>query len=339
MVAAGPLQTFNDLYTDLQNRVRLQTGVTATENQAKRYINLALEDMHVSFTEKWPWAERQATLLTGAQYTTGTLSVSQGGTAVVGVGTAWNTANSFAINNVRAGGRLLIAGSLEPNDVLSVQSDTQLTLSQPFVATAAAAAGYVYFEDRATLPAAFLRPIDAQFFDSRAEIQLLSRTEFRRRFTSNWTPGRPQYACIVDAAFSGSTAPRRQIQFARPPDQNYNIPYSYITANLAVTAAGVEQNYLINDTDEPIVYLRYRMAIVLHALYNWYRDKKDDQRSAPVQQEYIDLLSRVALDQEVGSPRPQISPNVGPYQRAASRPYGRSRGRRYDVNGAFDRME
>src|SRR5262245_54119168 len=38
------LTTFRDLYLDLQNRVRLTTGSSATEAQAKRYINIALHD-------------------------------------------------------------------------------------------------------------------------------------------------------------------------------------------------------------------------------------------------------------------------------------------------------
>ena len=47
MSATSQLTTFSDLYTDLQNRVRVTTGVTATENQAKRYINIALHDLHL----------------------------------------------------------------------------------------------------------------------------------------------------------------------------------------------------------------------------------------------------------------------------------------------------
>src|SRR3990167_10782650 len=104
---------FSDLFTDLQNRVRVNTGVTATENQAKRYINTALQDMHIGFGEKFPWAERDDVLRTQAQYTTGTVTITKGSTALTGASTLWNTANSFSVNNVRVGGKITINGSTE----------------------------------------------------------------------------------------------------------------------------------------------------------------------------------------------------------------------------------
>lgn len=69
---SSQLTTFSDLYTDLQNRVRVATGVTATETQAKRYINIAIHDINLGFQYKLPWLERNAQLRTHAAYTTGT---------------------------------------------------------------------------------------------------------------------------------------------------------------------------------------------------------------------------------------------------------------------------
>ena len=60
MSATSQVTTYLDMFTDLQNRVHVTTGVTATQNQAKRYINIALIDMHIGFGEKFYWAERQA---------------------------------------------------------------------------------------------------------------------------------------------------------------------------------------------------------------------------------------------------------------------------------------
>ncbi|GAG28422.1 unnamed protein product, partial [marine sediment metagenome] len=80
MSSTSQVTTFLDLYTDLQNRAREQTGITATETQAKRYINIALHDMHLGQGEKYPWAERNGVIITQAQYTTGTIAVNKGGT-------------------------------------------------------------------------------------------------------------------------------------------------------------------------------------------------------------------------------------------------------------------
>jgi len=48
--------TFSDLYVGLMNSVHADTGQTATSNQAKRAINVALQDMHVGMGEKFVWA-------------------------------------------------------------------------------------------------------------------------------------------------------------------------------------------------------------------------------------------------------------------------------------------
>jgi hypothetical protein len=317
--------TFSDIYTDIQNRVRVTTGVTATENQAKRYANIALHDMHLGVDYKFPWAERSAILRTQAQYTTGTVTATKGSTTLTGSSTAWNTNNDFSVKNMRAGGKVRIAGSLTPYTIDSVSGDTSATLTTAFVEETTSGATYVYYEDEYALASDFLRPVDMQRFSDQVPIDLISRTEFRRRYPSNSVPqSRPSVACIIDAPFSGSTTPVRRVRFAPPPSTNVLIPYTYITSNLAVSSAGVAAANMSSDSDEPIVPLRYRHAIVFHALAHWYRDKKDDSRTEAARGEYTDLMLRIMGDVEVGGVRPQIRPRMSEYRRSASRPWGGS---------------
>jgi hypothetical protein len=339
MSATSQVTTFSDLYTDLQNRVRATTSVTATENQAKRYVNIALHDMHIGFDYRFPWAERSAVLRTRPQYSTGTLTATKGSASITGSSTAWNTADDFSITNVRANGKIRIAGAIDPYTVLSVSTETSATLTSVFVETTTSGATYVYYEDEYDLASDFLRPVDAQRFSDQMSIDLIGRTEFRRRYPANSTPGRPTVATIIDSAPSGNTTPIRRVRLHPAPSTTIRIPYTYITGNLAVSSAGVAAANLSSDTDEPIVPLRYRHAIVFGALYHWYRDKKDDARTDAAKQEYIDLVMRMAGDMEVGAVRPQIRPRVQGYVRRAKRPYSGGAGRRYDVGGRFDRME
>lgn len=338
MSATTQVTDFSDLYTDLENRVRVTTGVTATENQAKRYINVALQDMHLGTDYKVPWAERSAFLRTRAQYTTGTVTATKGSTTITGSSTAWNTSDDFSVTNMRAGGKIRIAGSLNPYTISAVTNDTSATLSMAFTETTVTDGTYVYYEDDYALASDFLRPLDLQRFSDAVPIDLISRTEFRRRYPANSSPSRPCVACIIDEAPSGNTTPVRKVRFAPPPSTAILIPYSYITGNLAVSSAGVAAANLSAATDEPIVPLRYRHAIVFHALYNWYRDKKDDVRSAEAKSEYTDIMLRVMGDVEMGARRPQFRPRIQTYARRAKRPWGGG-GRRYDLNGAFDRLE
>lgn len=338
MSSTSQVTTFSDLYTDLQQRVRVTTSITATENQAKRYINMALQDIHIGTNYTFPWTERRAFLTTHAPYTDGTLSVSVGGTALTGSSTLWNTANSYNQNNMRVGSRITIAGGTDVYRVSAVGGDTSATLETRYVASSAASgAAYISYEDEYALATDFLRPIDFQMFSTDYNIPLVDRHEFRRHISRGNISGRPRVACIVDLAFSSNTTPVRKVFFHPYPDNTYVIPYSYITSYLAVTSTGTEQAGLSGDTDEPTMPLRYRHVIVLHALMNWYRDKRDDARSQEVKAEYEQLMSRIIADHDMGTHnRAYIQPRAGMYRSHAARPYSKRGGIRYSINNSFD---
>ena len=340
MTATSAPKTFGDLYTMLLEALRADKSSTSGVSQAKRAINIALQDMHLGTDYKVPWAERRAILRTQDDYTTGTVTTTKGSTTVTGDSTLWNTANSFGDTNALANGKMVFSGSRAPYTVQTVSSDTAIVLADKFAETSLAASAYTYFKDEYDLESDFLRMVDLQTFSDEMEILLISRTEFRRRFPDNTIPGRPNVACLLDYAPSGNATPIRRVRFASPPNDFYRIPYSYITSNLAITSTGTASDTLVGDADEPIVPVRYRMAILYHALYCHYRDRKDDSRSQEAKSEYVDLMSRLMMDVEVGAPRPRLQPRIMPYVRSAQRPYRRGgSGRRYDVNGRFDRME
>lgn len=338
MSATTQPQTYLDLYTDLIQRVRQSTAASATVEQAKRYINTALLDMHIGFGEKFPWAERQAVIVTHPVYNDGTLFVEQGTNSFTPTGAPdWASNNVYGQRNIREGGKIRIAGSHEVYRVIN--TSVNIGIDTVYLGEDDTTATYTYWEDTYDLAADFLRPMDLRRFSTGyLPIELLSRTEFRARFEDQYNPGAPRHATIIDEKLLSSAEAARRVRLYPVPSQAYQIKYAYVTANLAVTAANVGATQLENDTDEPIVPLRYRHAIVLHALYNWYRDKKDDTRSAEVRAEYEALLARIAGDNEIGSPKPKIVPRVAPYARRARRPWSRGLSR-FDVNDRFDRLE
>ena len=337
MAVTEQVTTFADLVEDLQNRVRVQPGVTAVSNVAKRFINIALQDVHTGFGEKFPWAERNAILVTQPEYTTGTCTITQGSTSLAGASTAWNTNNSFGVANMRTTGKIVINGGTEVYNISAVGSDTAATLSSNFTQADVSAVNYVYFEDEYALDSDFLRPFDFQFFDQNTSIGLIGRREFRLQYPRNKTTGKPLVATLVDRPFSSNTTPVRRVMFWKPPDKAYMIPYNFITNKLAVSSSGTAQANLSADADEPIIPLQYRHILVFHALSHWYRDKKDDQRSQEAKAEYTDLLLRITGDHEIGSSRPVIRPRLGAYKRAAQRPFSKRSGR-YTVGSSFDEI-
>ena len=338
MSATSQPTDFSDLFTDLMNRIRSETGSAATIIQAKRFINIGLHDMHVGFGERFPWAERSAELVTQPQYTTGTLVATKGSTAITGTSTLWDTNNDFSVKNMRAGGKIVIDGSPEVYEISSVSSDTAAVLTATFIDTTTTVSTYVYFEDAYALDADFLRPLSFTSFDINNEISLIGRNSFRNRFPRNKVTGKPKIATITDHAFNASTTPVRKVRFWKPPDAAYLIRYPFVTNKLAVNASGVAAANLSGDTDEPIVPLSYRHAIVFHALYHWFRDKRDDARSNEAKAEYTDLMIRITGDAEIGRSRPQIQPARGPYVSAARRPFRSGRSGRYTTGSAFDEI-
>lgn len=339
MSSTSQYTDFSDLYTGLLNAVRSDTTVTATIDQAKRYINIALQDMHMGFDYKFYWAERRAVLVTQPQYITGTVSVSQGGITITGTDTFWDTVNAFSVNNMRVGGKIRIGGGSEVYEITAVASDTSATIGSKFTQADVTDGGYTYFEDEYALASDFSRPIDQQLFSSNIPIELIDRQWFRRRYVRNSITGRPVVATILDLPPSGDTVPVRRIRLHRPPDVAYTIPYTYVTTELVVTSTGVAATTFINDTDEPLVPLRYRHAIVFHALYHWYRDKRDDGRSQEAKSEYVDAMIRISSDTDLGTKRLRLRPALASYRSKAARPYNARGRRRHSLNNAFDRFE
>ena len=292
MAASDAPATFLELRTHFLEALKEVTGVSAVNTIVNRYINLGLQTMH---QEDWPWAERQAVILTHDNYTTGTADIALATrTTVTGTGTLWNTAvTGMGFNNTRAGGKLTFAGASDVYEVTSVASDTSLTLVDRFIGAAAlVGAAYEYFEDEYALASDYWRPIGEvalRYFDKDNTIEVLEPQDFYQRFGKNSAVGTPTHAAIVERGPSGSVALRPRVVLAPPPSALRIIPYRYYTTNLAVSAAGVGAANLSADTDEPIVPLRWRMSVIYKGLELWSRDRKDDARAELYKRSYEDL--------------------------------------------------
>ncbi len=234
------VRDFGDLYTALLEMTREDPSQTATKDQAKRYINEALLEMHMGFREKFPWCIREAVIETRDIYSEGTLSLEKGSAGVVGTGAAFTGHDDFSRDFVRIGGIIKISGESTVYRVKVVVDADNLTLETPYIGDDDATATYSYFEDEYALEADFFRPFDATHFDEGREIELIGRSDFRRRFPKNNITGKPTHATMIDVGPSSvnpqignEKLPTRKIRFSRPPDSLFQIPYSYVTRDLA----------------------------------------------------------------------------------------------------------
>ena len=334
---------FSDLYTGLLNIMRQDTSQTATVTQAKRQINIGLKDLHLGTEIRFPtpWAERDGIIRTHPRYNTGTIASIIGSKTLTGSSTAWNTANDFSENNVRANkGKMTIGGSVEVYDVTAVDNDTSCTLSPVAIETIASGSSYDYFEDEYPLESDFSNLVGDQVnFDTGREIRNIDSNLFRALYPRNRIPGKPKAATLIALGPSNGVSTNYRVRFAPPPDATYLIRYFYFTTHLAVTAQGETLTDLINDTDQPIVPLKYRHVILWHAAYLWYLTKKNDPRWQAMKGEYTDLMLRI--QQEIGPAdrRARLQPVVSGYKQHASHPYSsRGRAARFDT-GQFDLLQ
>lgn len=336
MSATTEVRTFSDIYTEILNKMKQPTTVTAIINQAKRYANTALHDMVFGFEYKLPWLEREATIVTMAPYTTGTVSANRGSAILTGVDTLWTTNNTYNVDNVRTIGKFSL-GDGNIYGVETVVGAGTVHLLQMYVAAEDLAAGssYTYFEDEYALAADFLKPIDYRRFTTAMNIPIVGRNDFRLRYPKPNVAGTPRVATLLDKSFASSTTPVKHIQFYPYPSTNFIIPYSYITKNLAVSSAGVEAESMSSDTDEPALPVHYRNALVSFACWKWYRDKKDDNRAESAKADYLDEVTRIVTDQRIGANTiAHVQPRPGLYHTRSV--YGGGRGRRFSTNNSFD---
>ena len=304
MATSGQPTVFSELYGDLLVRMRADTTASsASETIAKRYLNIALHDIHIQ--QNWPWAERPGTIILRPPYNDGSISIaSTSRTTLAGTNTLWNTAVSgMGFNNLNVGGKVFLTGG-EVYRVSAVSSDTAATLESRYTQNvevasdfALAYGSYTAYEDEYALAADFFRLVDARQFSDVMEIRVLGSMDFYRRVPRNSVrAGSPQVCTIIELGPSGSADWRPRVVFAPYPDRAYTVPYRYMTRYLATSSAGVAQTEMSAASDEPIIPVRYRHILLSYAAFIWYRDQKDDTRSQEAYQEYVDGVKRVAGD-------------------------------------------
>ena len=321
-------------------RADTTSGGTA-ETLAKRYLNIALHDIHIQ--QNWPWAERNGVVITRPPYSDGSLSIATSArTTIAGTNTLWNTAVSgMGFNNMNVGGKVYLTGG-EVYKVSAVASDTSATLQTRFTQNLTIASdyalsygSYTYYEDEYALAADFFRLVDARQFSDVMQIECLGSQDFYRRFPRNSSrSGAPRKCTIIELGPSGSTDWQPRVVFHPYPDDAHTIPYRYMTRYLAVTSAGTAQVEMSNDTDEPIIPVRYRHILLSYASFLWYRDQKDDQRSQETYQEYVDGVKRIAGDSAPQRDFPRIRPlrmRSGPF-------FSRAASSRFTTGSNFDEM-
>lgn len=174
----------------------------------------------------WTRLDVEAILQTTAPYSTGTVSATQGSTALVLTGGAWTSSMS---------GIAFRLGTDQEEYQFTFTDLTHGSVDRNYIGATNALATYSIYQAIYPLPAD-CRFLDEDAFDS-FELGPLKRLRFeqgqRNLSNGNWL-GRPEsWWPYMD---DGSTPPQMQVKLWPVPDQAYGIPFTY--ASEAATPSG-----------------------------------------------------------------------------------------------------
>ena len=336
MAAADAPQTLSEFRTAFAEGAKEVTGNSTLNTIFDRFLNTAMADFE---QEHWPWQERRAVILTKTPYTTGTVAVSNGGTAVTGTSTAWATADAFGQNNARDLDKITIGSVRDVYVISGTPTALALTLASRFTGSNVSAGTYAVFQDEYSLEADFDGFVDApRFFDEARTITLIGPQEIYRKFARNATRRKPAFAGLIQLGPGATVAGRPRVLLAPAPDAAYTIPYRYWSRNRAVSTTGTQAQNLTATGDEPIMPVKYRSGIVWRALELWFATRqKNPGLAADFKGRYIEVLARARQDTGKGQDRMRLVPAIAGYASRARFPYSRG-GRGSDGGTEWDQL-
>lgn len=136
---------------DFLNEVAQKTDQTLSQNlkngeTVKQYLSRIFNFYHQDFNSRynWPWRQKEISIQTIANYITGTVTVTNGSRIVTGVGTVFIAA--------MRGRFLKLDRDTEIYEILSIDSNTQLTLVQPYIGNTGSELGYRVWARYLNLP-------------------------------------------------------------------------------------------------------------------------------------------------------------------------------------------
>lgn len=170
-----------DIFINLVTDAEDITQVTGERPLVRRLCNQSLA--HLCGLQEWPFLWTLDWFQTTAEYTTGTVSITDGSAVITGTGTTWTAA--------MVGRKIRFEGSIANYTIKTFTSTTSITLDQTYQGTTDTDATYTIFKDEYLLRA----DVDSQKRIRQAENGIalfsLSATEFDEWYPSPTSMGIP----------------------------------------------------------------------------------------------------------------------------------------------------
>lgn len=213
---------FLTMQQELADRVNLDQTVTANATRLKRWLNMSQQD--IASRRDWRFLEERATVQTSTQYTTGTVTVTNGSATVTGSGTVWTSAlhlRSF----------IQFQASNDWYEITAVAGNTSMTISPVFGGTTASAQTYTITKVFYSLGTDVHKLIDVRQFSTPQKLTNLGNWTmdlYRPDLTQTVSVPRAYATFRQDPTVASTAAKSWQLQFFPIPDAVYNMECRYL---------------------------------------------------------------------------------------------------------------
>ena len=263
--------TFLNLQDDLLAEIALD-GDSDTRTKIKRFLNRSYRRVATAYS--WEELRTTARITTVAPYSTGTVDVTNGSATVMASGTTFTS-------GAAVGMKFSLGYGYPAYEILTVDSDTQLTLTATYAGATATGQTYKVYQDTYALAS------NVDSLNDKHVVLLSDGDDVPMRYETadGWarygylpsTEGRPSRFRRVDDSSSA-----KQIQLWPVPDAAYLIEYAY--QKMPADMSG--------DSDEPDLREGLRYLILMGAREDAFRLNSEHQKALLERQIYMQELPR-----------------------------------------------
>ena len=167
-------------------------SIAGTGSAKRAELRRGLQGLLMRYASAWPWPHyrTRGTLTMVDDYTTGTVAMTQGSTAL--------TFTSATLTAGMAGRKIQMNGESQWYDILSVNTGASTAvLVQAYQGTTDTDATFVIFQDEYRLAANCQRPLDFTQIEDQVQMAAFTYLEFDRLFADVGTLGDPLYLTVI----------------------------------------------------------------------------------------------------------------------------------------------
>lgn len=214
------MATFLVMQQELADRTNLDQTVSAYATRLKRALNLTIQD--IASRRDWKFLQEREIVQTVADYTTGTVDVTNASATVTGTGTV------FATSHVRS--FIQFQGETNWYEITARASGTSITISPAFGGTTATGQTFTIRQVFYSLTTSASRILDIRQSATPAKLTNIGYRNLDLYQPDVSTTGAPSAYALFrnDPAVAATAAKKRQLQFFPTPDGVYNMEVRYL---------------------------------------------------------------------------------------------------------------